>query len=292
METDRLKQFCTIVETGSFSKAASLLGISHSGLSKSMKLLEQELQKRLFLPNGRGISISDAGTEVYKNALPILRDIGRLLQPHSKNQPRSLIRIGALEIFTVHLLGALAANKLADLPIEFHEMDPGTLETALRQRRIDFGLTFVPVPQDGLEHIEIARTKMKIYVQQNSFTDVRVQDLPFVVPMSLLGENPLGVKERDGWNDSIFQRKILYRTNLLSTALDLTRRGLCAVYIPEFVAHLHNRSSDQKGRLEPRSLTSTHSKSERTLYLVKRLSTEEDAICKKIVSGVRAASHF
>ena len=57
METNRLRQFCTVVETGSFRKAADILGISHSGLFKSIKTLEEEVGFVLFLPSGRGIVV-------------------------------------------------------------------------------------------------------------------------------------------------------------------------------------------------------------------------------------------
>jgi DNA-binding transcriptional LysR family regulator len=43
METQRLRHLCVVVETGGLREASRLLGISHSGLSKSLRLLEQEL---------------------------------------------------------------------------------------------------------------------------------------------------------------------------------------------------------------------------------------------------------
>lgn len=43
MDTKRLRQFCAIAETGSLTKAAELLHITHSGFSKSMKLLQDDL---------------------------------------------------------------------------------------------------------------------------------------------------------------------------------------------------------------------------------------------------------
>ena len=66
METNRLKQFCTVKETGNLRKAANLLGISHSGLSKSMKALEEELGFPLFQSNGRGIVVTDEGLKLYE----------------------------------------------------------------------------------------------------------------------------------------------------------------------------------------------------------------------------------
>lgn len=65
METNRLKQFCTIVEMGSLVQAAKLLHITHSGLSKSMHILQDEIGRVLFHSAGRGIAITEAGQTVF-----------------------------------------------------------------------------------------------------------------------------------------------------------------------------------------------------------------------------------
>ncbi len=65
MDTNRLRQFCAIAETGSMTKASRLLHITHSGLSKSMKLLQEELGLELLRPCGRGIMLTEHGKLIY-----------------------------------------------------------------------------------------------------------------------------------------------------------------------------------------------------------------------------------
>jgi DNA-binding transcriptional LysR family regulator len=63
-----------------------------------------------------------------------------------------------------------------------------------------------------------------------------ISDIPFAVPAQGLSSNPLGIKERDGWLESITPRNRQFVVNLLSVGLELTRQGLCAIFIPKFVA--------------------------------------------------------
>jgi LysR family transcriptional regulator, salicylic acid-responsive activator of bsdBCD len=68
METNRLKQFCVIVETGSIVKASQLLHITHSALSKSMRCLQEEIGFSLLRRQGRGLALTEDGLHIYQRA--------------------------------------------------------------------------------------------------------------------------------------------------------------------------------------------------------------------------------
>src|SRR4051812_16227478 len=111
METKRLKQFRTVVETGSLRKAAELLGISHSGLFKSIKVLEEELGFALFVPAGRGIAVSDEGKALYQRSARFFEALDQLVGRKEARQT-SLIRLGSFEVFTTYFVGKLLAHYL------------------------------------------------------------------------------------------------------------------------------------------------------------------------------------
>src|SRR5271156_240301 len=96
METDRLRYFCTIYETQSISKASELLGVSHSGLSKAMTLLQDELGVKLFRPAGRGIETTDNARSVYEKSRELLELLNRFQEPAQATQ--DVPRIGMAEI--------------------------------------------------------------------------------------------------------------------------------------------------------------------------------------------------
>jgi DNA-binding transcriptional LysR family regulator len=61
MTIDRLRYFAAVVQTRSIRKAAQLLSITPSSLSKAITVLEAEAGFRVIRPEGRGIAIIEAG---------------------------------------------------------------------------------------------------------------------------------------------------------------------------------------------------------------------------------------
>jgi len=196
METDRLKYFCAIAESRSLTKAASLLGVSHSGLSKAMSVLQQELGAQLLKPCGRGLEVTERGKEVYNRSKLILASLNDLRVSPAKSA--SLIKIGIPEIFAHTLAGPIA--KACNDVIEIIEMDVGDLERQILQTKVTFGFTFIPFPHKHLEHLKIAGVSFASFVRRGCFSKVNANRIPYVVPSSELSDNPLSLKIKDGWN--------------------------------------------------------------------------------------------
>ena len=121
MEIHRLRQFRVVVETSNLRKAADLLGLSHSGLSKSMKVLENELSMVLFHPSGRGVVISDQGLRLYERSQRFLDEYKLLIDRETAATTR-IVRIGSFEVFTSYFIGLLLKNYLPGSEAEIHEL--------------------------------------------------------------------------------------------------------------------------------------------------------------------------
>jgi DNA-binding transcriptional LysR family regulator len=286
METNRIRQFRVIVETGNLRKAADLLGISHSGLSKSMKAFELELGFPVFHASGRGLVITDRGMRVYKQSESLLADVERL---RGTDEPveETVLRIGSFEVFTSYFIGPLLKEYLPLSDIEIHELVPGRLEEALAYKRIDIGITYEPVPRKGIEYIKVTTLLMGAYVLKGEFKNLSLSEIPFVVPVSPLEGAPSGVKGRDGWPDEKIHRNTRYRVDLMSTGLEIARQGLGAIFIPRFVAKLHNDRLDGRHRLEALPLPKGLSHVRREVFIVKRESTTETSTIRQIAKALR-----
>jgi DNA-binding transcriptional LysR family regulator len=71
METQNLKAFVLVAETGSFSGAAAKLHLTQPAISKRIALLEQQLETELFDRIGRNISLTEAGRALLPHARTI-----------------------------------------------------------------------------------------------------------------------------------------------------------------------------------------------------------------------------
>ena len=64
-----LDTFVCVAEAGSFNKAAEELFISAPAVIKQINSLEQEVRLRLFVRTHRGLTLTEAGKSLYKDAL-------------------------------------------------------------------------------------------------------------------------------------------------------------------------------------------------------------------------------
>lgn len=286
METNRLRQFCVIYETGSLRRAAELLSISHSGLSKSMKVLEQELGFVLFHASGRGIVISDDGVLLYDRSRSFLVELDRLFGVENEKHT-STLRLGSFEVFTTYFIGPLLKKYFPGREVEIHELLPGKLEESLALNKIDIGITYEPVPRKGIEYVKVASLLMGAYALKGAFKNLELGEIPFIVPVIPLEGSPSGVKGKDAWPDEKIKRNIRYRVDLLATGLEIARHGLGAVFIPRFLAKLHNESISSNCSLELLTLPRSVASVKRDIYVVKRESTGEDKTIRQVAKALR-----
>ena len=68
-----LKTFCTLAEVGHFTKTATQLFMTQSGVSQHIKKLEQQLDVALLVRVGKSFSLTDAGEQLYQKGQELLR---------------------------------------------------------------------------------------------------------------------------------------------------------------------------------------------------------------------------
>ena len=78
MDFDRLKMFVAIVEEGSLTGAAKRLEITQPAVSRSLKLLEENLGVELFERVGRGLQITAGGRALLARAQEVLDQLERV----------------------------------------------------------------------------------------------------------------------------------------------------------------------------------------------------------------------
>lgn len=285
MDSNRLRYFCTVVKTGNLHKAADILHISVPALSKSIKVLEGDLNKKLLVQIGRGIAVTDEGRKVAEQAQKILSEIDLLFKSDSSHQFREILRIGSFEVFTTHFIGPFVKQHLGDVSLELHELIPGQLEHALVQRKIDLGITYIPIPHPDLDFLKIAKIRMEIFGKKDVFKNFSFRELPFAVPIAPVEGSPNKIKGLDGWPDDRIPRNQKYKVTLMESALELCRQGIAVAYLPTFIVALHNQTVIPPLRLYP---ISEPKKSQfQEVYLLKRRSDVEGSTVKKVAKILR-----
>ena len=241
MDINRIRQFCTVVETGHLRNAAELLNMSPGALSKAMKLLQQEMRSKLLTQDGRGIRITDEGRRMYASAQRVLAEFASMLASASSvaGQQSKTIRIASFELFTSYFMGKLAKDYFPTELFHVAEKGPGQIEEAILNQTSDLGLTYAPVPHNELEFLKIGQFENGIFVRRGAFRNVAISLIPFAAPITAVSGSPTGITSLDGWPSDI-PRFVKYRFELLETGLETTRLGLSAIFCPDFVVPLQN----------------------------------------------------
>jgi DNA-binding transcriptional LysR family regulator len=72
MDWDKLKVFHTVAEVSSFTKAATVLNLSQSAISRQIQSLENELKIKLFERHARGLVLTDNGNYLFQTAHEVI----------------------------------------------------------------------------------------------------------------------------------------------------------------------------------------------------------------------------
>jgi DNA-binding transcriptional LysR family regulator len=97
IDSRRLLYFHHVARMGSFSAAEAILGIAQPALSRQIQQLETDLGAKLLERNGRGVSLTQYGLILQKQALAILGEMSNALEQleTARRRPTGQISIAA-----------------------------------------------------------------------------------------------------------------------------------------------------------------------------------------------------
>lgn len=294
MDTNKLHVFSVLARTESVRKAAELLRVTPSAVSKTVRALEEDLGLPLIAPLGRGITITPHGRRLASEAGQVLRTLDKLreqLLSENEQAARRPLRIVTFEVFSTYFLGTLDRVEWPkERGLLLHEASPGELERLVEQGVADFGLTYMPIPYPGVDHVKITSIDMGVFKRRGAFARCRQQDLPFVIPINPHNAPPTRIRGLDGWPDDAYERKILFEVTLMESALELCRQGRCAGYFPAFIVQEHNRKYRPQFQLERHPSPYSSRRCFSDVYLVKRRDRAEDADVRLLAKLLRVGT--
>jgi DNA-binding transcriptional LysR family regulator len=131
-EYAELRAFAAIAEHGSFTRAASHLGISPSALTQTIRALEERLGIRLLNRTTRSVAPSEAGARLLARLRPALADLDSAVADvrSLRHVPSGVLRINTSRFAAVHFLAPLIAP--------FHQACPEVvLDLVIDDRLVD-----------------------------------------------------------------------------------------------------------------------------------------------------------
>ena len=153
-----------IVESGSFSRAAEILGYTQSGISQMISSLEDEMSLRLLNRSRSGVKLTPEGEALYPF---IERSIFQYQAMQEKAKEirgleAGLIRIGTISSITCHWMPQLIRKfqlRYPNVQFLFHQGDYSSIPEWIRSGAVDFGF-IAPEAVRDLQTITVKEGEM------------------------------------------------------------------------------------------------------------------------------------
>ena len=153
-----------IIETGSFTKAAEVLGYTQSGISQMISSLEEELSIKLLHRSRFGVKLTLEGEELYPFIQRTILQYQAMEEKAKeiKGLETGLIRIGTISSITCHWMPQLIREfqeRYPKVQFLFHQGDYSSIQEWIKIGKVDFGFVTPPAVTE-LETITVKDGEM------------------------------------------------------------------------------------------------------------------------------------
>lgn len=172
IEATAIRYFREVIQCGSIKRAADVLQIAPSAISRQIQGLEHELAVKLFERGARGMTLTDAGHLLHRYSLESRKQIDTIrmqVQEHGSLQ-RGHVRIATVE--------GMMASLVAGFVVAFSEEQPGvtvnvttvgsrSVADMVAKHEVDLGLVFGRSPRRDLIELGHMRQSLCLMVAPN-----------------------------------------------------------------------------------------------------------------------------
>lgn len=245
MELRTLRAFVEVIRQGGFSQAAKVLYTTQSNVSKSVKLLEEEVSCTLLNRVGHQQSLTEAGQIVFDRALNMLaqRDDLRSELAELKGLKRGTLRLGLPPIGSDILFAPMFAiyqQRYPNIGVHLIEHGGSHLKDLLQAGEIDVAGTLLPVSSEIFDWKEIQREPVDVLInidhplaKRKSIDLAELAEMPFIMFEEKFALNPV---VKDACMKRGFTPKVVARSNQIAFVLELVSLGMGVGFLPRMIA--------------------------------------------------------
>ncbi|AIQ18135.1 LysR family transcriptional regulator [Paenibacillus sp. FSL H7-0357] len=248
MSITKYEVFLKVVELGSLTKAADVLGFTQSGISHTISSLEMEFGFSLLVRNRSGVKLTVNGEQVVQPIREILKWNEQLKQQVADihGLETGTITIGTFTSVSVHWLPGMIKEFRKEYPyIEFKLMEGGYLEIEqwIEAGVVDCGFISLPT-RDKFEVFPLKQDRMLAILSQ----DHPLSKAPYM-PLAQMAYEDFIIQKAGSDYDArrVFERAGI-QPNIKFTAGDdyaiiaMVENGLGISVLPEMVISRQNHN--------------------------------------------------
>ncbi|MBY4596919.1 LysR substrate-binding domain-containing protein [Ottowia caeni] len=235
MNIRQLRAFCHVMETGSMSESARKLAVSQPAISKSIRLLEEALELRLFKRSGDRLYPSMEAQRLYPSAKRIFDEI------QSTGDLAKRLRSSEMGTVKVAATYAIAASLLTEAIQSFHQvrplvdlqmmaLTPAEVIERVAARQLDVGFIHEPTQNYEIEQIPLCEIDIICALPKNHW----LTEKEAIGPEDLINEKIISYSDGAYVGKILRQRsqelgvpwKVSIAINQTSVALSMASAGI------------------------------------------------------------------
>ncbi|WP_137390997.1 LysR family transcriptional regulator [Rhodoligotrophos defluvii] len=239
----QIESFIAVAETGNFSRASRRLGIAQPALSLAIKELEAELGLRLFDRTTRKVQLTEAGSEFFASAAPIMESLQLALANMSNlaQLRRGRIKVAAPPLLASAILPLALAKFRREHPgitVEVLDVDTGKIVESVTAGTVDCGLgTFSPEEREVTRKV-LARDKLLLFCPKDHGLAeqplVRWEQLAGFPLVTLTRNSAIRLLVEIGFETAGVAAKPSYEVSHITTALAFVGAGVGISVLPTY----------------------------------------------------------
>ena len=238
---NRLAHFVAIVDEGTITGAAKVLGISKAVVSKQLQLLEDDIGTPLFVRNTRRLKPTEAGLQFYqdaKSALALAANAYERVQERDK-KPKGVLRVTAPVDFGVYYLVPLVArfqNTFSDVFVDLHLTDK-VVDIINDRYDLAFRIGWLEDSSNRarklmeFEQISVCSPKTAARIEVNEPQDLSSK--PFVLASAFSGKSSWKFSKKN--TSQIVPTKTVAEINLALALKAYVTEGFCFTVLPDIL---------------------------------------------------------
>ncbi|GAB0117601.1 transcriptional regulator CynR [Acidisoma sp. 7E03] len=240
-----LRYLSSVVEHGSFTRAAQALHVSQPALSQQIRQLEEQLGVQLLDRTGKAVRATDAGATYLGHVHRAFREIeaaGRAARDVN-DLSSGVLRLGFTPSFSAYLTAPLARRfreKYPGIILDLNAMSQDEIEAALADDKLDCALAFSSSRAGGIVAHPLHTERLSLIgrcdhpLMKNDTIDVAHVEKGEIVLLS-------GTFVTRQTIDKHFKKhgikpNVVVETNSITTIIELVKSSSLVTILPDLVA--------------------------------------------------------
>jgi DNA-binding transcriptional LysR family regulator len=229
LDTDQLRSFLAIVDTGSFTRAAERVNKTQSAVSMHIRRLEEQLGCALFIKQGRGTRLSDEGEKLIEYARRIVQTEAGALAALSRKGLSGRVRLGMPDDYAEFFLADILTRFCRRHPlVEVSVVCESSINLDVQVRASALDLAVV-TENEGISGIEIIRKDQLAWVADKKFNLDDKGPVPLALGNAVCAWRQMAERALRAVNRST---RALFLSNNYSAIAPVVRAGLAVTILP------------------------------------------------------------